>query len=120
MRIRFITLPACSRTRAGVQAQTPAISIRQASPEDAPGILACLREAFGEFQNRYTPAGFLDTLLTAETLRECLETMSVFVAVDAASRVVGTIACGVMGSEEGHLRGMAVLPSMRGNGIAAQ
>lgn len=118
--IRLIRLPAGSRTRAGVQAQGSAISIRKAGSEDAPGVLACLHEAFAEFRNRYTPEGFLDTVLTADALRERLETMSVLVAVDSANRVVGTIACGVISQEEGHLRGMAVLPSMRGNGIAAQ
>jgi len=103
-----------------VQAQTSAISIRRASLGDAPGILACLREAFEEFRSRYSPEGFLDTVLTAETLRGRLETMSVFLAVDSGNSVVGTIACHVLRTAEGHLRGMAVCPSMRGKGIAAQ
>lgn len=88
--------------------------------EDAPGILACLREAFEEFRERYTPNAFLDTVLTPETLQERLEKMSVFVAVDSADQIVGTIACNVVNSEKGHLRGMAVLPSLSGRGIAAQ
>lgn len=103
-----------------MQTQIPEICIRKARNEDAPGILACLREAFEEFRSRYTPEGFLDTVLTAETIRERLEKMSVLVAVDSGNRVVGTIACNVLSSGEGHLRGMAVLPSMRGTGIAAQ
>lgn len=103
-----------------MQAQASTISVRKARSEDAPGILACLREAFEEFRDRYTPDGFLDTVLTTETLRERLEKMSVFVAFNSANEIVGTIACSVVGLEEGHLRGMAVLPSMRGAGIAAQ
>ena len=103
-----------------MQTQIPGICIRKAKDEDASGILACLREAFEEFRSRYTPEGFLDTVLTMETLLERLEKMSVLVAVNLAKQVVGTIACNVVSSEEGHLRGMAVLPSMRGNGVAAR
>ncbi len=94
--------------------------ICRATSADAPGILVCLRDAFEEFRERYTPAAFLDTVLTPDTLRERLERMSVFVAVNPSNRIVGTIACSVTGAEEGHLRGMAVLPSMRGAGVAAQ
>jgi len=90
-----------------------------ATIEDGAGILACLREAFEEFREQYTPEAFLDTVLTAETLQERLEKMSVFVAVNSLGQIVGTIACNVR-AREGHLRGMAVLPSLRGSGIAAQ
>jgi N-acetylglutamate synthase-like GNAT family acetyltransferase len=100
--------------------QAARVSIRKAKGEDSPGILACLREAFEEFRERYTPEGFLETVLTPTTLRERLEAMSVFVAVNSREQVVGTIASSVVGFEEGHLRGMAVLPSMCGTGIAAQ
>lgn len=103
-----------------MQAQGATISIRKARSEDAPGILACLREAFEEFRERYTPEAYVDTVLTPLALRERLEKMSIFVAVNSANQIVGTIACNVVGAEEGHLRGMAVLPSMRGSGIAAK
>lgn len=101
-----------------VQAST--IFLRKATNEDAPGILACLLEAFEEFRDRYTPRGFLDTVLTPETLQERLEKMTIFVAINPTNRIVGTIACSVVSRGEGHLRGMAVLPSMRGTGVAAQ
>ena len=100
--------------------QIPGICIRKAKEEDAPGILACLREAFEEFRSQYTPEAFLDTVLTAESLLGRLEKMSVFVAVNSGDQIVGTIACNVLGSGEGRLRGMAVLPSARGSGVAAQ
>ena len=100
--------------------QAARVSIRKAKGEDSPGILACLREAFQEFRERYTREGFLETVLTPMTLGERLEAMSVFVAVNSQEQVVGTIASSVVSLEEGHLRGMAVLPSMRGTGIAAQ
>lgn len=103
-----------------MQTQIPGICIRKAREEDAPGILACLRKAFEEFRSRYTAQAFADTVLTTEMLRERQEKMSVFAAVNSAGQVVGTIACSVVSLEEGHLRGMAILPSMRGNGLAAQ
>lgn len=59
-------------------------------------------------------------MLTAKTLQERLKKMTVFVAVNSAKQVLGTIACNVASAEEGHLRGMAVLPWMRGKGLAAQ
>jgi N-acetylglutamate synthase-like GNAT family acetyltransferase len=79
-----------------------------------------LRAAFGEFREVYTPDAFLDTVLTPETLQERMETMSVFVAVNSDDEVIGTIACNVVSTGEGHLRGMAVLPPMRSSGVAAQ
>ena len=36
--------------------------------------------------------------------------MCVLVAVNDAGSIVGTIACALVDAEEGHLRGMAVLP----------
>lgn len=96
------------------------VSVRNAKGEDSQRILACLRGAFEEFREHYTPEAFLETVLTPSTLRERLQAMSVFVAVNSREQVVGTIASSVVSLEEGHLRGMAVLPAMRGSGIAAQ
>src|SRR5215467_9057551 len=66
-----------AQAEAGVQAQASGIFIRKARTEDGAGILACLREAFEELREQYTPESFLDTVLTAETLQERLEKMSV-------------------------------------------
>lgn len=103
-----------------MQGQASPVLIRRATNEDAAGILRCLRAAFEEFRTIYTRAGFLDTVLTPETLQKRLTIMFVFAAVNAENEVLGTIACGMASPEEGHLRGMAVLPSMRGSGIAGQ
>jgi N-acetylglutamate synthase-like GNAT family acetyltransferase len=110
----------CRETKMAMQHRASAISVRKATSEDALGILACLREAFEDYRELYTPDAFLDTVLTPEMLQERLKQMTLFVAVDAGNQVVGTIACSVISAGEGHLRGMAVLPSMRGAGIAAQ
>lgn len=103
-----------------VQQQSQTISLRRATGEDAPQILACLRAAFEEYRRLYTPAAFLDTVLTPETILVRLAKFFVFVAVSDASEVVGTIACNIVSAEEGHIRGMAVLPGLRCTGVAAQ
>lgn len=95
------------------------VSIRKATAEDADGILACLAAAFAEYRDRYTSGAFADTVLTADAIARRLQDMTVFVATGGSGEIVGTIACGVVGAEEGHIRGMAVLPASRGTGIAA-
>lgn len=100
--------------------QSQAISIRRAASEDAPQILACLRAAFEEYREFYTPGAFLDAVLTLESFQDRLAKMIVFAAVTDSGAVVATIACDLTSPEQGHLRGIAVLPSLRGEGIAAQ
>ena len=94
------------------------VTIRKAVESDASGILGCLRTAFEPYRASYTPTAFTDTVLTPETLRRRLKQMSIFVAVSADDRIVGTVACAVIDASEGHLRGMAVLPEWHGRGIA--
>jgi ribosomal protein S18 acetylase RimI-like enzyme len=96
------------------------ILIRTATNNDALEILPCLDAAFAPYRNFYTPAAYLDTVLTPETLRARLASMQVFVAQNASGQIVGTIACQIISPGEGHLRGMAVLPTSQGTGIAAQ
>jgi len=107
----------CAMTASG---QTPAISLRRATHDDAQGILACLQAAFADYRDLYTPAAFLDTVLTPKTLKQRLVNMDVFVALTASGQIVGTSACHLLSPEEGHIRGMAVLPEWQGAGIAAQ
>ncbi len=99
-------------------------TVRGASESDSAGILACLHAAFEVYRNRYSPAAFADTVLTAATLQQRLASMRLFVAISDADDVVGTIGCHVVeagaGSKEGHIRGMAVLPAWQGSGVAAQ
>jgi ribosomal protein S18 acetylase RimI-like enzyme len=94
------------------------VTIRQATADDASGILDCLRIAFEPYRTSYTPEAFSDTVLTQETVHQRLSSMCVLVAVDDAGNIVGTIACAVVNPDEGHLRGMAVLPEWLGRGIA--
>lgn len=99
--------------------ESPAeIEIRSADHADAVAILRCLMEAFTPYRDEYTPAAFADTVLSHETLHLRLRQMHVLVAT-VGGNVVGTVA-GVCNVEEGHLRGMAVLPEWRGQGVAAK
>jgi N-acetylglutamate synthase-like GNAT family acetyltransferase len=91
------------------------IVIRHAREADVPGILHCLETAFAPFRRDYSDAGFRDTVLDAAQLRMRMTQMSVFVA-ERNHEVAGTIAVATDG-DEGHLRGMAVLPSCEHGGI---
>ena len=116
----YRTFSATQKQRASVPQELPPISIRRAKSEDAPGILACLRAAFEDYRYLYTPGAFLDTVLTPETLQARLAKIVVLVAANSSNEIIGTIACEVVMSGEGHLRGMAVLPGWRGKGLARQ
>jgi ribosomal protein S18 acetylase RimI-like enzyme len=94
------------------------IIVREAKPSDVPGIIACLSAAFEPYKTIYTTDGYRDTVPTIEGGIRRLGNMAVFVAEDDSSRIVGTVACRVVGSGEGHLRGMAVIPEFQGRGIA--
>lgn len=91
--------------------------IRRAGARDQEGILACLEAAFAEYRDQYTPEAFADTVLSSETVERRMGEMCLFVAVSGGT-IVGTIGWSVRG-EEGHLRGMAVLPEWQETGIAS-
>jgi N-acetylglutamate synthase-like GNAT family acetyltransferase len=91
-------------------------TIRRADSNDGEAIVACLAAAFAPSRNSYTPAAFTDTVLDSRLVQHRLRESCVFVAVSEGN-VVGTVACAVSG-EEGHLRGMAVLPDWQGSGVA--
>ena len=95
-------------------------TVRGAGPADAGGVLACLRAAFEEYRDQYTPDAFADTVPDLDSLNNRLRTMSVYVAVSRRGEVMGTLAASVMNNAEGHLRGMAVLPSFQHRGVAKE
>jgi ribosomal protein S18 acetylase RimI-like enzyme len=95
------------------------IEIRKATTDDVDGILHCLASAFEPYRTSYTPDAYLDTVLTAETVPLRLSSMQVFVALKDG-QIVGTIACAGSDGEEGHLRGMAVLPQWQSQGLAVR
>lgn len=93
-------------------------SIRRATERDAPGILACLGAAFEPYREWYTPDAYLNTVLTPKALTVRLATMCIFVAESESGEIVGTLTCHLINGDEGHLRGMAVLPKWQGCGVA--
>jgi putative methionine-R-sulfoxide reductase with GAF domain len=72
-----------------------AFAIRKATTDDSAGILECLASAFAPFRESYTPEGFLDTVLSPDTLAQRLKDMDVFVALRADEGIIGTISCKV-------------------------
>ncbi|HYL14596.1 MAG TPA: GNAT family N-acetyltransferase [Terriglobales bacterium] len=95
-------------------------SVRKATSADACGILACLSAAFEVYRDSYTEAAFADTILTPETIERRFQEMTVFVATEKSGEIVGTIACSVVHTGEGHIRGMAIRPTAQGSGVAAR
>jgi GNAT superfamily N-acetyltransferase len=105
--------------RTGVNSHSvKGVTVRLASKADVENIRQCLVAAFEPFRTRYTRGGFFDTVPSAANLMRRLVDMTLFVA-DAEGRVIGTVACNKRTNEEGHLRGMAVLPEWQGSGVAA-
>ena len=93
--------------------------IRPANEEDLSGILKCLAEAFEPYRRQYTAEGFADTVLDQDSLKARMKAMQVLVAV-ANRKVIGTISGAKRDGGVGHLRGMAILPSFKGTGLAAR
>ena len=93
--------------------------IRRAQPADTSEILKCLAEAFAPYRDRYTLEAFADTVLDEFSVRNRMQDMHLLVAASGGG-IVGTVGFAVGENGEGHLRGMAVLPSVRGTGIASR
>ena len=93
-----------------------AFQIRQAILQDSDQILACLRTAFAPYENLYTPTAFADTVLDALTINVRMERMHMLVAT-IGNQVIGTVS-GSLCNDEGHLRGMAVLPEYQSSGAS--
>lgn len=91
--------------------------LRKAAIEDVEALVDCLRRAFEEYENAYSPGAFADTVPDANGIRRRLKEMFLIVAV-SENKIVGTIGYSVNGTE-GHLRGMAVFPEWRGSGVAS-
>ena len=89
--------------------------IRLAGPDDAPAVAAVLLEAFVEFKALYTDEGFAATTPAGEEILNRLKEGPIWVAV-RNDAIVGT-ASAVRKGERLYVRGMAVLPSERGQRI---
>ena len=87
-------------------------TIRRAAREDASEIAAVLRKSFAEFEPSYTRKAFAATILSTAGVLKRLEEGPIWVGlVDGA--IVATASV-VIRSDELHVRGMAVIPAIRG------
>ena len=93
--------------------------IRRGRETDLESLRTCLSDAFAPFKSAYTPEAYADTVPDLENLQRRLQTMAVFVA-ELSGHIVGTVGVSTSPTTEGHLRGMAVVPSAQGKGIAQQ
>ncbi len=94
------------------------VLVRPALEADQAGVVNCLAAAFEPYRGDYTAQAFADTVIDSAGYLERLRRMHVLVA-DSGSEIVGTVA-GEYAGPQGHLRGMAVLPSWKGTGLAAR
>ena len=88
--------------------------IRLAEYQDAKEIHEVILSAFEEYRHYYTPEGFVDTVMSEETTIERTKEMSLYVAVDQEGLIIGTIGWQKVSTDEGHIRGMAVIPKRQG------
>ncbi|MDQ3929003.1 MAG: GNAT family N-acetyltransferase [Chloroflexota bacterium] len=91
------------------------IQIRRATPDDAPTIAELLHTSFVEHKASYTEEAFAATTPTADRIQKRMNEGPVWVAVHHAT-IVGTVSA-VPKGEALYVRGMAVLPTARGQRI---
>ena len=89
--------------------------MRLAGAADAPAIAFLLAEAFAEYRPLYTPAGFAATSITPDEVANRIEQGPVWVAVRDET-ILGTVSV-IPKGQSLYIRGMAVLPTARGQRI---
>jgi GNAT superfamily N-acetyltransferase len=94
------------------------IDIRRAGPGDASAIAQVLHDSFVEFEPLYTTGGFSATAISPEQVLARMGEGPVWVAM-SESAILGTVAAISKDGESAYIRGMAVLPSVRGSRIGA-
>ena len=94
-------------------------TIRRATIDDANGIQKVLLAAFKQYKSYYTQEAFSDTILEDEKVKERLNNMIVYVAVDNIGKIIATIGWQNIDNEEAHIRGMAVDPTRQGKNSPA-
>jgi putative acetyltransferase len=95
----------------------PSARIRRAVPADAADIASVLRQSFLEFEALYTPKGFAATTPDPEQVGSRMEEGPAWIAL-CEDRTAGTASAVPEGEKGLYVRGVAVVPSMRGRGIA--
>jgi GNAT superfamily N-acetyltransferase len=91
------------------------VRMRMAVPDDAPAIASVLYQAFVEHKPAYTDGGFAATTSTSDQIRSRMSEGPVWVVLQDEA-IVGTVSV-VPRGDVLYIRGMAVLPTARGQGI---
>lgn len=93
------------------------LEIRVAQLTDAPAIASLLAAAFSEYLPLYTPEGYAATTIAPEDIVRRLEEGPIWVSIKDGL-IVGTVSV-VLKGKSLYVRGMAVLPSARGQRIGS-
>jgi putative acetyltransferase len=98
-----------------VERNRPGVHIRLAIRDDVAQIASVLYESFIEYKSSYTDKGFAATTPAASQIQSRMEEGPVWVATHDGA-IVGTASAVDMG-EALYIRGMAILPTARGQRI---
>lgn len=98
-----------------MRGKEPRIQIRIATLDDATSIASVMHESFVEYESSYTHEAFAATAPTSEQIQNRMSEGPIWVALQHHT-IVGTVAV-VPKSETLYIRGMAILPTTRGQGI---
>jgi GNAT superfamily N-acetyltransferase len=91
------------------------IHIRRATADDAVSIASVMHTSFVEYESAYTPEAFAATTPTSEQVQHRMSEGPMWVALQDDT-IVGTVSV-VPKSASLYIRGMAILPSARGQSI---
>jgi GNAT superfamily N-acetyltransferase len=97
-----------------IEAQ-PRVCIRMTVLDDASSIASLLARSFAEYESSYTPEAFAATISTPDRIRDRIGEGPVWLAL-RNEIVVGTLSAIARGDAL-YLRGMAIDPEARGDGI---
>lgn len=93
------------------------LRIRRALAADAAEIAAVLSQSFREFEALYTPDGFAATTPDPAQVGQRIQEGPAWIAI-CEGRIAGTASAVLKGDKGLYVRGVAVVPSARGRGIA--
>lgn len=96
-------------------AQEQDVVIRSATPADVESISSLLSMSFREYEHLYTSEAFATTVATPNQIEDRMHQGPIWVALKN-DVIVGSVSA-VLKNKEVYIRGMAVNPSERGNGI---
>lgn len=91
------------------------LHIRSATVDDSERVASLLHASFVEYEAYYTPDGFAATTPNSQQVQQRMDEGPIWVAL-LDHMIVGTISV-VLKAQGVYIRGMAILPDARGQGI---